>query len=96
MYIAIEIKIDNINFNKKKKHIYIYTRACIYSAQNIYTITKIMSSVVSVASLSGIYIYPVKSLPGILLGKACITKNGIVHPDNFQVVDRLKIIRNLD
>jgi len=42
----------------------------------------------SIGSLSGIYIYPVKSLPGILLDRACITKNGMAHPDNQQVVDR--------
>lgn len=42
----------------------------------------------SIGSLSGIYIYPVKSLPGILLDRACITKNGMAHPDNHQVVDR--------
>ena len=48
-----------------------------------------MSSV-RIGSLSGICIYPVKSLPGIFLDKAYITKNGMAHPDNHQVVDRFR------
>ena len=39
-------------------------------------------------SISGVFIYPVKSLPGILLEKALVTKNGIAHSDNANIVDR--------
>ena len=44
--------------------------------------------------LSGIYIHPVKSLPGILLKKAYVTPNGLAHSDNIEVVDRFKILKN--
>ena len=39
-------------------------------------------------TLSEIYIYPVKSLPGIKLEKALVTKYGVAHPENPQIVDR--------
>ncbi len=39
-------------------------------------------------NLSEIYLYPIKSLPGIKLEKALITKFGIAHPKNVHVVDR--------
>jgi uncharacterized protein YcbX len=42
----------------------------------------------NLGTLSEIYIYPVKSLPGIKLEKALITKNGIAHPENPHIVDR--------
>ena len=38
--------------------------------------------------LSEINIYPIKSLGGIKLNKAIITKRGVAHPDNTSVVDR--------
>jgi uncharacterized protein YcbX len=38
--------------------------------------------------VSEINIYPVKSLGGIKLDKAIITKRGIAHPDNTSVADR--------
>ena len=38
--------------------------------------------------ISEINIYPVKSLCGIKLDKAVITKRGIAHPDNTSVADR--------
>ena len=38
--------------------------------------------------LSEINIYPVKSLGGIKLNRAIITKRGVAHPDNTSVVDR--------
>lgn len=38
--------------------------------------------------LSKIFIYPVKSLPGILLEKALISNDGIMHPENHNVIDR--------
>ena len=38
--------------------------------------------------LSEINIYPVKSLGGIRLDKAVITKYGVAHPDNTQIIDR--------
>jgi uncharacterized protein YcbX len=41
------------------------------------------------AELSEIYIYPIKSLPGIKLDKAEVTKLGIAHPENNKLVDRL-------
>ncbi len=40
------------------------------------------------AKLHEIYIYPVKSLRGIKLEKAEVTKLGLAHPENSQVVDR--------
>lgn len=39
--------------------------------------------------LSKIFIYPVKSLPGIELSQAIVTKYGIVYPQNKNVIDRL-------
>lgn len=39
-------------------------------------------------SIKKIYIYPIKSLAGIELEKCYITKHGISHPLNKQVVDR--------
>ncbi|RNA29199.1 mitochondrial amidoxime-reducing component 1 [Brachionus plicatilis] len=40
------------------------------------------------ATLSEIYLYPVKSLSGIKLEKALTTKYGLAHPENSLVVDR--------
>ena len=45
-----------------------------------------------VAQISEIYIYPVKSLAGIKLERAKITKFGIAHPDNEEVIDRKWLI----
>ena len=41
-----------------------------------------------VGYLSEINLYPVKSLGGIQLDKAVITKYGIAHPENTDVIDR--------
>ena len=38
--------------------------------------------------LSKIYIYPIKSLPGIELENALLTNNGLAHPNNIEIVDR--------
>ena len=38
--------------------------------------------------LTEIYIYPVKSLAGVKLDKALVTKYGLAHPDNHQFLDR--------
>ena len=38
--------------------------------------------------LTEIYIYPVKSLAGVKLDKALVTKCGLAHPDNPQFIDR--------
>ena len=35
-----------------------------------------------------IYIYPIKSLPGIKIEKGLITKYGVAHPENLNVIDR--------
>ena len=35
-----------------------------------------------------IFIYPIKSLPGIRLDKCVVTRTGLVHPDNALVADR--------
>lgn len=35
-----------------------------------------------------IFIYPIKSLPGIKLDKCVVTRTGLVHPDNALVADR--------
>lgn len=43
----------------------------------------------TLGQLTQIFLYPVKSLPGIPLETAIMTKHGIAHPDNIQVVDRL-------
>lgn len=40
------------------------------------------------AVISKIYIYPIKSLPGIELKHAIVSHNGVVHPDNLNVIDR--------
>ena len=42
-----------------------------------------------VGEISEIYIYPIKSFPGIKVDHAIVTKFGIAHPDNKNVVDRL-------
>lgn len=41
-----------------------------------------------VAKLAEIYIYPIKSLPGIRLEKAIINNQGLVHPENPKISDR--------
>ena len=46
-----------------------------------------------VGYLSEINLYPVKSLAGIKLDKALITKYGIAHPDNTQIIDRFIILK---
>lgn len=40
------------------------------------------------AELSNLYIYPVKSLPGVRVDKALVTPLGLVDPDNRRVADR--------
>ena len=45
--------------------------------------------------LTGINIYPVKSLPAIVVQTAHMTRYGIAHPDNKKVVDRLMSIHLL-
>lgn len=42
----------------------------------------------NLGEITGIFIHPVKSLPGIPLGKCTMTSNGIAHPDNINVIDR--------
>lgn len=42
----------------------------------------------NLASLAEIYIYPIKSLPGIKLEKALVTKYGIAYPENDKIIDR--------
>lgn len=39
--------------------------------------------------LGKIFIYPIKSLAGIELDQALISSDGIMHPDNHGVIDRL-------
>ena len=46
-----------------------------------------------VGYLSEINLYPVKSLGGIKLDKALITKYGIAHPENTQIIDRFIILK---
>jgi uncharacterized protein YcbX len=41
-----------------------------------------------VGSISEIYLYPIKSCSGIKLNKATITKLGLAHPENENVIDR--------
>jgi uncharacterized protein YcbX len=41
------------------------------------------------AELKEIYIYPIKSLPGIKIDRAIVTQTGIVHADNRKIADRL-------
>jgi uncharacterized protein YcbX len=45
--------------------------------------------------LSEINIYPIKSLGGIKLNKAIITKRGVAHPNNTSVVDRFLCLKKL-
>ncbi|CAF1100216.1 unnamed protein product, partial [Brachionus calyciflorus] len=45
-------------------------------------------SVENLPVLSKIFIYPVKSLPGIELDQALISKDGVMHPVNKNVIDR--------
>lgn len=40
------------------------------------------------AEISEIHLFPIKSLPGIKLNEAVITKLGIAHPNNQNIVDR--------
>lgn len=40
------------------------------------------------AELTNLYIYPVKSLPGVRVEKALVTPLGLVDPDNRRVADR--------
>ena len=42
----------------------------------------------SLGKLGDIYIYPIKSLAGIKLNEAVVTKYGIAHPNNHQIIDR--------
>lgn len=42
----------------------------------------------SVGAIKEIYIYPIKSLPGIKLDRCLVTKFGIAHPDNQLIIDR--------
>ena len=50
----------------------------------------------NLGEITGIFIHPVKSLPGIPLEKCIMTSNGIAHPDNKNVVDRLvEILKNI-
>lgn len=41
-----------------------------------------------VAEIAEIYLFPVKSLPGVKIDQAVITKLGIAHPENKKIVDR--------
>jgi uncharacterized protein YcbX len=47
-----------------------------------------MSSSDLLGMLTEIYIYPIKSLSGIKLQKAEVTKFGLAHPENNKVIDR--------
>lgn len=38
--------------------------------------------------ISDITIYPIKSLPGVKIDRAVLTKYGIAHPDNKDIIDR--------
>lgn len=38
--------------------------------------------------ISEIYLFPIKSLSGIKLNQAVITKLGIAHPTNKNIIDR--------
>jgi uncharacterized protein YcbX len=40
------------------------------------------------ASISGLYIYPIKSCAGISIEKAVVTKYGLAAAENPQVLDR--------
>ena len=43
----------------------------------------------SLSTISGLYIYPIKSCAGVSLQKAVITKYGLASADNPEVMDRL-------
>ena len=45
----------------------------------------------AIGCVKEIYIYPVKSLAGIKLDKCIVTKYGISHPDNSDIIDRFLI-----
>lgn len=38
--------------------------------------------------ISEIYIYPIKSLPGVKIDSAVVHKTGIVHSENRNIADR--------
>jgi len=38
--------------------------------------------------LSEIYIYPIKSLPGIKVDRAIVSNTGLLHPENNNIADR--------
>jgi uncharacterized protein YcbX len=40
------------------------------------------------AEIRDIFIYPIKSLPGIRLDEAVVTKYGLAHANNPQICDR--------
>ena len=42
----------------------------------------------SIGKVSELIIYPIKSLPGIKIESAIITKYGLAHPDYPKVIDR--------
>lgn len=42
----------------------------------------------NLGKIKEIFIYPIKSLPGIKLDKCLVTTHGIVHPDHPAVIDR--------
>lgn len=44
-----------------------------------------------VGEISEIYIYPIKSLPGVKVDTAIVRKTGIVHAENKDIADRLFI-----
>lgn len=41
-----------------------------------------------VGTINEIYLYPIKSCSGIKLEQATITKLGLSHPENRNVIDR--------
>jgi uncharacterized protein YcbX len=42
----------------------------------------------SIGTVSELIIYPIKSLPGIKLQNAFLTKYGLAHPENPKIIDR--------
>lgn len=40
------------------------------------------------AEISELYIYPIKSLPGIKVDQLIVTKLGVAHPENASIIDR--------
>lgn len=44
------------------------------------------------AEISEIYLFPIKSLPGVRIEEALITKLGIAHPTNPSIIDRYPLI----